>query len=587
MVVDDLQWADAATASALVTLSRRLATHRISWLLALRRAELADAAQDAVDRLEVAGASEIRLGPLDETAVAQVARDMLGGEPDEALRGVLSRADGQPFLLTELLRGLRTENLVTVDGNTAKLAVGARLPRLPRRLVDSVADELARLTGPARDAVTAELLARTRAELPVLAGLGEREELLTAAWLASLRAPRTRRAYASDIQGWLGWLTERGTDVLDAGRVHVDMWAAGQQDQGAEAASVRRRLSALSSFYRYCAAHDLVDRIPTAGVARPVVDPDYTATIGLDRDQVRALVAAADADRRPQALRTAAVIRLLVHNALRVDEACAADVADLGANAGPGSCTCSARAPGKRESRWPRPRQPRWTPTLRTGTPGRAQRHAAAGRPAAGHRQRRPPPPRAPVGTGAPPGPRRRHPGLGPAIPALPAALGDHLRPRRWRGPARCPGLRRPQGPPHDPPVRLRPGQPGPQRRLRGRGLPRLTRTHSRRPSVARPLRLGPGADPSRPELAGRSASPPPGLAELSGLSDLVAQARAPRRGFNVIEHRPPGPRPGEQPGGDPRIRRWLTAGTEHQLGTQSLITCLPGRVTTGTEETG
>jgi len=61
---------------------------------------------DAVGRLE-AGASEIRLGPLDETAVAQVARDMLGGEPDEALRKVLSRADGQPFPLTELLRGLR------------------------------------------------------------------------------------------------------------------------------------------------------------------------------------------------------------------------------------------------------------------------------------------------------------------------------------------------------------------------------------------------------------------------------------------------------------------------------------------------
>jgi len=64
------------------------------------------------------------------------------------------------------------------------------------------------------------------------------------------------------------------------------------------------------------------------------VDPDYTATIGLSCDQARALVAAADADRGPQALRTAPVIRLLVHNALRVDEACAADVADLGADAG-------------------------------------------------------------------------------------------------------------------------------------------------------------------------------------------------------------------------------------------------------------
>lgn len=168
VVVDDLQWADAATASALVTLSRRLATHRISWLLAVRRGELADAAQDAVDRLEAAGASEIRLGPLDETAVAQVARDLLGGEPDEALREVLSRADGQPFLLTELLRGLRTENLVTVDGNTAKLAAGARLPR---RLVDSVAGELARLTGPARDAVEMASVLGHSFSLDELAGL--------------------------------------------------------------------------------------------------------------------------------------------------------------------------------------------------------------------------------------------------------------------------------------------------------------------------------------------------------------------------------------------------------------------------------
>jgi integrase/recombinase XerD len=69
-------------------------------------------------------------------------------------------------------------------------------------------------------------------------------------------------------------------------------------------------------------------------VARPVVDPDYTATVGPDRDQARALVAAADADTGAQALRTAAVVRLLLHNALRVDEACAADIADLGEDSG-------------------------------------------------------------------------------------------------------------------------------------------------------------------------------------------------------------------------------------------------------------
>jgi integrase/recombinase XerD len=203
-------------------------------------------------------------------------------------------------------------------------------------------DDLERLPAPVSAAppgagpavLAGELLRRVRAELPVVGGLGEREQLLVAAWLTGLRSARTRRAYATDVVAWLGWLAGRETGALAAGRVHVDLWVAGQQDRGAESSTVRRRLSALSSFYRYCAAHDLVDRIPTAGVARPAVDPDYTATVGLARDEARALVAAADADKGPRALRTAAVIRLLLHNALRVDEACAADVADLGADAG-------------------------------------------------------------------------------------------------------------------------------------------------------------------------------------------------------------------------------------------------------------
>lgn len=168
VVVDDLQWADAASASAVAALSRRLATHRISWLLSMRRGDLEDAALDAVARLEAAGATEIPLGPLDETAVAQVARDMLGGEPDEALRKALSRVDGQPFLLTELLRGLRTENLVTVIGGTARLVPAARLPR---RLIDSVSGQLARLTVPARDAIEMASVLGRSFSLDELAGL--------------------------------------------------------------------------------------------------------------------------------------------------------------------------------------------------------------------------------------------------------------------------------------------------------------------------------------------------------------------------------------------------------------------------------
>ena len=180
--------------------------------------------------------------------------------------------------------------------------------------------------GAAPTVLAGELVHRMRAELPAVGELGEREQVLVSAWLTGLRSARSRRAYVGDVAARLGWLAVRETGALAAGRVHVDLWAATQLDDGAPESSVRRRLSALSSFYRYCAAHDLIGRVPTEGVARPTVDPDYTATVGLDRDQARALVAAADTDTGAQALRTAAAVRLLLHNALRVDEACAADI---------------------------------------------------------------------------------------------------------------------------------------------------------------------------------------------------------------------------------------------------------------------
>ena len=234
--------------------------------------------------------------------------------------------------------------------------------------------------------------------------------------------------------------------MLAAGRVHVDLWAATWLDAGAAAASVRRRLSALSSFYRYCAAHDLTGRIPTQGVARPVVDPDYTATVGLDRDQARALVAAADADTGAQALRTAAVVRLLLHNALRVDEACAAGIADLGEDSGHRVLRVIRK--GARKAKVPLTAAT--MAALEAYLADRARQPggqlAAAGRAAAGHRLRRPTPPGPPVRVGPPPGPHRPDRRVGPAVPAQPAPLGDHLRPGRRRRPARRAGCR-PQGP--------------------------------------------------------------------------------------------------------------------------------------------
>jgi DNA-binding NarL/FixJ family response regulator len=103
----------------------------------------------AEGRIAEAGALKIPLTPLDRDAVAGVAEDLLGGSPDPAVLKVLAGVRGQPFLLTDLLRGMREEKLVEVAEGIARLT-GARIPL---RFVDSVNDQLGRLSAAARDAL--------------------------------------------------------------------------------------------------------------------------------------------------------------------------------------------------------------------------------------------------------------------------------------------------------------------------------------------------------------------------------------------------------------------------------------------------
>ena len=197
--------------------------------------------------------------------------------------------------------------------------------------------------------VVVELLAVVEAEHPVLADRPSGERVMVATWLAGYRSARTRRAYAADLVRWLDWLAARELGPLQARRVHVDLWVRQLLDAGAADSSVTRRLSAVSSWYRHLAEHDLIAANPAAAVRRPRVDPDHTTTVGLDRDQARALLAAADADTGRQRLRSAAAVRLLLHQGLRVDELCGADVADLGHDRGHQTLTVTRKG-GARSS---------------------------------------------------------------------------------------------------------------------------------------------------------------------------------------------------------------------------------------------
>jgi DNA-binding CsgD family transcriptional regulator len=165
IALDDLQWADEATLSAVATLPRQLASHRILWLLAFRDNDLTFAARSAVTRVAAAQARSLTLGALDDAAVAAVARDILGAPPDPALAAFLSGVRGQPFLLVELVHALSDEGVVAIDGGLARAAAGP----ISARFSDSVTRYLSSLSEAARDVARMSVVLGRRLSVEELA----------------------------------------------------------------------------------------------------------------------------------------------------------------------------------------------------------------------------------------------------------------------------------------------------------------------------------------------------------------------------------------------------------------------------------
>jgi site-specific recombinase XerD len=149
------------------------------------------------------------------------------------------------------------------------------------------------------------------------------------AFLLSHREGNTRDAYRRDLADWWRWCADHDLDPLAVRRVHVDAYARALEQQGRAPATVRRRLAVLSSFYRYAVEEGALTANPLAHVKRPPAD-DVSTTLGLDRaEAARFLDAAEAADPRDHTL-----VCLLLLTGLRVTEALATDVDQLGADRG-------------------------------------------------------------------------------------------------------------------------------------------------------------------------------------------------------------------------------------------------------------
>jgi integrase/recombinase XerC len=153
---------------------------------------------------------------------------------------------------------------------------------------------------------------------------------LVVLWLGGTRrgSADTRAAYADDLLLWADWARRdlgREPFGLDLHRGEVTMWLTRQQDAGAADSSISRRLSTLSSLYRYAASWGLP-------VVSPISLDDHRPKIERGRrpgsarvlaaDEIMALLAAASD------VRDALVVGLLFTDALRVSGICAANDED-------------------------------------------------------------------------------------------------------------------------------------------------------------------------------------------------------------------------------------------------------------------
>lgn len=156
---------------------------------------------------------------------------------------------------------------------------------------------------------------------------------ITQAWLTSRKSPHTRKAYEREIVAFLSWCARTDLDPRDCRRADVDAFAVVTATH-LSPASLARRLSTISSWYRYCVSNDVIGRNPVEAVDRPTLSPDASNTVGLTAAQLAAFMRAARQATHPNAVRDAALLGMLAELGLRVGEVLALDLSHFGHDRG-------------------------------------------------------------------------------------------------------------------------------------------------------------------------------------------------------------------------------------------------------------
>ena len=154
----------------------------------------------------------------------------------------------------------------------------------------------------------------------------DRLRLAVAAYLARFKGS-SREHTESDLRCYLSWCAEHNLDPLATRRPHLELYIRWMQEiRRFKPSTVSRRFSIAAGFYRTCVLDGILEHSPAEHVRRPAV-PAESPTLGFTHLQFEALLSAARQSPNRYDFALVAMLGLL---GLRIFEATAADIADLG-----------------------------------------------------------------------------------------------------------------------------------------------------------------------------------------------------------------------------------------------------------------
>ncbi len=150
-----------------------------------------------------------------------------------------------------------------------------------------------------------------------------------AEWFANLDNLHTRRAYRNDVRGFMAFTgIAEPTEFRRVTRAHVLAWRHQLETGQLSTATVRRKLSALSSLFDYLCDRNAISHNPVDGVTRPGEGSNEGKTPAISDAQARLLLAAPSAETL-KGKRDRAILATLLYHGLRRAELCSLRVRDV------------------------------------------------------------------------------------------------------------------------------------------------------------------------------------------------------------------------------------------------------------------